>query len=45
MGANICLTGVPGGEEKNNKAGTGTTFEIMTNIFLELKKNLTKLNS
>lgn len=36
----MCLTGVPKGEEKNNEAGTGTTFEVMTNIFLELKRRI-----
>lgn len=34
------LTGVPGGEEKNNEARTGTTFEVMTNTFFKTEKKI-----
>lgn len=40
MKANICLTGVPGGEEKKNEAGTRTTFEVMTNTFFKTEKKI-----
>ena len=34
MRANICLTGIPEGEEKNNEAGRKTKFEeVITKFF------------
>lgn len=42
MRANICLTRVPGGDEKNNEAGTGTKSEVMTNIFFKNRKKTPK---